>query len=37
MGVLHHIVPYLTDIASARPRAAALMSLHMAVLVVGSS
>jgi MFS family permease len=35
MGVLHHIVPYLTDIGISPSTAAALMSLHMAVLVVG--
>jgi sugar phosphate permease len=35
MGVLHHIVPYLTDIGMDSATAANLMSLHMAVLVVG--
>lgn len=35
MGVLHHIVPYLTDIGFSSTTAAALMSLHMAMLIVG--
>ncbi|TAL36210.1 MAG: MFS transporter [Spirochaetes bacterium] len=35
MGVLHHIVPYLTDIGVDAGTAASLMSLHMAVLVAG--
>ncbi len=35
MGVLHHIVPYLTDTGMDPATAANLMSLHMAVLVVG--
>lgn len=35
MGVLHHIVPYLTDVGISSSTAAALMSLHMAVLVAG--
>jgi len=35
MGVLHHIVPYLTDVGISPATAAALMSLHMAVLVAG--
>jgi len=35
MGVLHHIVPYLTDIGYSSTSAANLMSLHMTMLVVG--
>jgi len=35
MGVLHHIVPYLTDIGFSSTTAAALMSLHMIMLVLG--
>lgn len=35
MGVLHHIVPYLTDIGFSSATAATLMSLHMVMLVVG--
>ncbi|PKN69655.1 MAG: hypothetical protein CVU54_10000 [Deltaproteobacteria bacterium HGW-Deltaproteobacteria-12] len=35
MGVLHHIVPYLTDMGFSTTTATALMSLHMAMLVFG--
>ncbi len=35
MGVLHHIVPYLTDMGFSSTTATALMSLHMAMLVFG--
>ncbi len=35
MGVLHHIVPYLTDMGMSSTTAASLMSLHMGMLVVG--
>jgi MFS family permease len=35
MGVLHHIVPYLTDIGFSSTTATALMSLHMAMLIIG--
>ena len=35
MGVLHHIVPYLTDIGYSSTTATALMSLHMAMLIFG--
>jgi len=35
MGVLHHIVPYLTDIGFSSSTAAALMSLHMTMLIFG--
>ncbi len=35
MGVLHHIVPYLTDLGFSSTTAAALMSLHMTMLVFG--
>ncbi|MCK9274311.1 MAG: MFS transporter [Syntrophales bacterium] len=35
MGVLHHIVPYLTDIGFTSATAATLMSLHMVMLVIG--
>ncbi|MBN1380382.1 MAG: MFS transporter [Deltaproteobacteria bacterium] len=35
MGVLHHIVPYLTDMGLSSTTAATLMSLHMAMLIVG--
>jgi predicted MFS family arabinose efflux permease len=35
MGVLHHIVPYLTDLGFSSTTATALMSLHMAMLVFG--
>jgi len=35
MGVLHHIVPYLTDLGFSSTTATTLMSLHMAMLIVG--
>ncbi len=35
MGVLHHIVPYLTDIGFSSTTATALMSLHMGMLIFG--
>jgi MFS family permease len=35
MGVLHHIVPYLTDLGMSSGTAASLMSLHMGMLVLG--
>jgi len=35
MGVLHHIVPYLTDLGYSSTTAASLMSLHMAMLIFG--
>lgn len=35
MGVLHHIVPYLTDMGFSSTTATALMSLHMGMLVFG--
>lgn len=35
MGVLHHIVPYLTDIGFSSTLATTLMSLHMMMLIVG--
>jgi len=35
MGVLHHIVPYLTDIGFSSTTAATLMSLHMTMLIFG--
>jgi MFS family permease len=35
MGVLHHIVPYLTDLGFSSDTAANLMSLHMGMLVIG--
>jgi len=35
MGVLHHIVPYLTDIGFSSTTATTLMSLHMAMLIFG--
>ncbi len=35
MGVLHHIVPYLTDLGMSSTTAASLMSLHMGMLVLG--
>ncbi len=35
MGVLHHIVPYLTDLGYSSTAAANLMSLHMTMLVAG--
>ncbi len=35
MGVLHHIVPYLTDLGYSSTTATTLMSLHMAMLIVG--
>ncbi|MBN1535053.1 MAG: MFS transporter [Spirochaetes bacterium] len=35
MGVLHHIVPYLTDLGYSSTTAASLMSLHMGLLVIG--
>ena len=35
MGVLHHIVPYLTDIGFSSTTATALMSLHMTMLIFG--
>jgi MFS family permease len=35
MGVLHHIVPYLTDLGFSTTTAATLMSLHMAMLIIG--
>jgi len=35
MGILHHIVPYLTDLGYSSTTATNLMSLHMAMLVVG--
>jgi len=35
MGVLHHIVPYPTDIGYSSTTATALMSLHMAMLIFG--
>ena len=35
MGVLHHIVPYLTDLGFSSTTATTLMSLHMAMLVFG--
>lgn len=35
MGVLHHIVPYLTDLGLSSTTATTLMSLHMAMLVLG--
>jgi MFS family permease len=35
MGVLHHIIPYLTDMGYSSTTAANLMSLHMAMLVLG--
>jgi MFS family permease len=35
MGVLHHIIPYLTDMGYSPTTAANLMSLHMAMLVLG--
>jgi MFS family permease len=35
MGVLHHIVPYLTDLGYSSTTAASLMSLHMGLLVLG--
>ncbi len=35
MGVLHHIVPYLTDLGFSSTTATSLMSLHMAMLIVG--
>jgi predicted MFS family arabinose efflux permease len=35
MGVLHHIVPYLTDMGMSPAAAANLMSLHMGMLVLG--
>jgi sugar phosphate permease len=35
MGVLHHIVPYLTDLGFSSTAATTLMSLHMAMLVFG--
>lgn len=35
MGVLHHIVPYLTDMGFSSTTAATLMSLHMTMLIFG--
>ncbi len=35
MGVLHHIVPYLTDLGFSSTTATTLMSLHMAMLIFG--
>ena len=35
MGVLHHIVPYLTDLGFSSTTATMLMSLHMTMLVFG--
>jgi predicted MFS family arabinose efflux permease len=35
MGVLHHIVPYLTDLGFSSTTATMLMSLHMTMLVLG--
>ncbi len=35
MGILHHIVPYLTDLGFSSTTAAALMSLHMTMLIFG--
>lgn len=35
MGVLHHIVPYFTDLGMSSTTAANLMSLHMGMLVIG--
>lgn len=35
MGVLHHIVPYLTDLGYSSTTAASLMSLHMGMLILG--
>lgn len=35
MGVLHHIVPYLTDIGFSSTTATMLMSLHMGMLIFG--
>lgn len=35
MGVLHHIIPYLTDLGYASSTAAMLVSFHMGVLMIG--
>jgi len=35
MGVLHHIVPYLTDLGFSSTTATTLMSLHMTMLIFG--
>jgi MFS family permease len=35
MGVLHHIIPYLTDLGFSSTTAATLMSLHMTMLIFG--